>query len=136
MWSNRAACFLRLEKWDKALQDAQIARTLDPKYVKVRPRCAGPAWRARSLRRRAAGSLSVAGGRAYAAVMVAHGPSAMGGHVVVLLLLSWACLFPGSQPACPSAPCLRGAQGSGWRRAAASEQAAAFGLSSPAGLVP
>lgn len=35
VWSNRAACFLRLEKWDKALQDAQIARTLDPKYVKA-----------------------------------------------------------------------------------------------------
>ncbi|KAL4437321.1 hypothetical protein ABPG75_004460 [Micractinium tetrahymenae] len=35
VWSNRAACFLRMDKWDKALQDAQIARTLDPKYVKA-----------------------------------------------------------------------------------------------------
>lgn len=35
MWSNRAACLLRLGRHDKALQDAQIARTLDPRYVKV-----------------------------------------------------------------------------------------------------
>lgn len=36
MWSNRAACFLRLQRFDKALQDAQVARTLDPAYAKVR----------------------------------------------------------------------------------------------------
>ena len=35
VWSNRAACFLRLGRHEKALQDAQIARMLDPKYVKV-----------------------------------------------------------------------------------------------------
>ncbi|KAI7842104.1 hypothetical protein COHA_004298 [Chlorella ohadii] len=35
VWSNRAACFLRLDNYEKALQDAQIARALDPKYVKA-----------------------------------------------------------------------------------------------------
>ncbi|EFN53080.1 hypothetical protein CHLNCDRAFT_54058 [Chlorella variabilis] len=35
VWSNRAACYLRLERYEKALQDAQIARTLDPAYVKA-----------------------------------------------------------------------------------------------------
>jgi hypothetical protein len=35
VWSNRAACLLRLGRHQKALQDAQVARTLDPKYVKV-----------------------------------------------------------------------------------------------------
>lgn len=39
VWANRAACFLRLDKHEKALQDAQVARTLDPNYVKV-------SWRA------------------------------------------------------------------------------------------
>ena len=43
VWSNRAACYLRLGKFEKALQDAQIARTLDPKYVKVRPLRPAPA---------------------------------------------------------------------------------------------
>lgn len=38
VWANRAACYLRLGLCDKALQDAQIARVLDPKYVKVRGR--------------------------------------------------------------------------------------------------
>lgn len=53
VWSNRAACFLRLERWEKALQDAQIARTLDPKYVKVRATrgaaLAEPPWFAQHL---------------------------------------------------------------------------------------
>ena len=35
VWGNRSACFLRLDKHEKALQDAQIARALDPSYVKV-----------------------------------------------------------------------------------------------------
>ncbi|PSC73598.1 ankyrin repeat protein [Micractinium conductrix] len=35
VWSNRAACHLRLGKFEKALQDAQVARSLDAKYVKA-----------------------------------------------------------------------------------------------------
>jgi hypothetical protein len=43
VWGNRSACFLRLDKHEKALQDAQIARALDPSYVKVwgAPACYG-----------------------------------------------------------------------------------------------
>ena len=36
VWGNRSACHLRLERYERALEDAQIARTLDPSYVKVR----------------------------------------------------------------------------------------------------
>ena len=34
-WANRSAAYLHLGKPELALQDAQIARTIDPKYAKV-----------------------------------------------------------------------------------------------------
>lgn len=35
-WANRAACYLLLERYEDALHDARVARTVDPQYVKVR----------------------------------------------------------------------------------------------------
>lgn len=35
LWGNRAACRLKLEQWQEALEDARIARAIDPRYVKA-----------------------------------------------------------------------------------------------------
>lgn len=35
LWSNAAAAALRLERWQEALRDARVARSVDPKFVKA-----------------------------------------------------------------------------------------------------
>jgi hypothetical protein len=45
LWANRAASYLKLEKWELALADAALARTIDVACVKVRRGrlpCSGP----------------------------------------------------------------------------------------------